>query len=198
MEPNNTAKAPNITSVVVYGASSLHLDEVYYKDAEVLGSLLAERGIHLINGGGCMGLMNSVSNACLAGGGTVTGVIPEFMVKEGWQHTGLTELLVTKDMHSRKEKMAELSDAAIALPGGCGTFDELMEIITWKQLGIYPKPVVILNTKGYYDPLLQMLQRSVDEQFMRPVHAGIWRVAATPQEAVEFLYETSAQTFSKL
>jgi hypothetical protein len=101
-------------------------------------------------------------------------------------------------MHSRKEKMAELSDAAIALPGGCGTFDELMEIITWKQLGIYPKPVVILNTKGYYNPLLQMLQRSVDEQFMRPVHADIWRVASTPQEAVELLFENTAQTFSKL
>jgi uncharacterized protein (TIGR00730 family) len=198
MEPQSTAKSATVTSVVVYGASSLHLDEAYYKDAEVLGTLLAEHRIHLINGGGCMGLMNSVSNACLAAGGTVTGVIPEFMVKEGWQHTGLTELLVTKDMHSRKEKMAELSDAAIALPGGCGTFDELMEIITWKQLGIYPKPVVILNTKGYYNPLLQMLQRSVDEQFMRPVHADIWRVASTPQEAVELLFENTAQTFSKL
>ncbi len=198
MEQQNTAQAPTIASVVVYGASSLHLDEAYYKDAEQLGTLLAERHIHLINGGGCMGLMNSVSNACLAAGGTVTGVIPEFMIKEGWHHTGLTELLVTPDMHSRKEKMAELSDAAIALPGGCGTFDELMEIITWKQLGIYPKPVVILNTNGYYDPLLQMLQRSIDEKFMRLVHAGIWRVANTPQEAVELLFESSVQTFSKL
>ena len=102
----------------------------------------------------------------------------------------MSQLLVVEDMHERKQTMAQLSDAVIALPGGCGTLEELLEIITWKQLGIYLKPIIILNTKGYFDPLLSMLQRAVDEQFMRQQHAAIWRIASTPDEAIEMLYTT--------
>jgi uncharacterized protein (TIGR00730 family) len=137
-----------------------------------------------------MGLMRACADAVLNEGGKVTGVIPRFMVEQGWHHTGLTELVEVKDMHERKQLMAKLSDGIIALPGGCGTLEELLEVITWKQLGLYLHPVVILNLNGYYNPLLAMLQKCVDEQFMRPQHADIWKVATTAQEAVEMLLET--------
>lgn len=112
------------------------------------------------------------------------------MVKEGWHHTGLTELVETSSMHERKQTMADLSDGVIALPGGCGTMEELLEIITWKQLGLYLNPIVILNTDGYYDHLLAQLGKAVEENFMRSIHADIWRVAATPEEAVRLLLDT--------
>ena len=109
------------------------------------------------------------------------------MVEQGWQHTGLSELLVVPDMHERKQTMAKLSDAIIALPGGCGTLEELLEVITWKQLGLYLNPIIILNTKGYYNPLLEMLQKAADEQFMRKQHMDIWAVAETPEQAIELV-----------
>lgn len=118
----------------------------------------------------------------------VTGVIPRFMVEQGWHHTGLTRLVEVESMHERKKMMADLSDAVIALPGGCGTLEELLEIITWKQLGLYLNPVVILNVKGYFDPLLAMLQRAVEENFMRTQHGSIWHVAKTVREAVELVH----------
>jgi hypothetical protein len=179
-----------ISSVCVYSASSTKIDRKYFDAAEELGRLIARRGIRLVNGAGCLGLMRTVADAVMAEGGSVTGVIPTFMVEQGWHHTGLTELIEVKDMHERKQKMADISDAAIALPGGCGTLEELLEVITWKQLGLYLKPIVLLNTDGYYDPLLQMLQRAVDENFMRSQHAAIWSVASTPEEAIELIYNT--------
>ena len=136
--------------------------------------------------------MAAASDACLETGGTVTGVIPRFMVEQGWQHTGLTRLIETETMHERKQLMADMSDGAIALPGGCGTMEELLEIITWKQLGIYLKPIIILNIGGFYNPLLEMLQRAIDGNFMRPEHGAIWQVATSAQEAVELLYTTPA------
>ena len=118
----------------------------------------------------------------------MTGVIPHFMVEQNWCHKGLTELVEVGNMHERKQRMADLSDAVIALPGGCGTLEELLEVITWKQLGLYLNPVVILNINGYFDPLLEMFRKAVDEHFMRPQHAGLWAVASTPAEAVELIY----------
>lgn len=177
-----------IKSVCVYSASSTKINEIYFETANRLGHLLAQKGIRLINGAGCLGLMKDCADACLNAGGQVTGVIPRFMTEQGWHHTGLTELIVTEDMHTRKQTMAHLSDAAIALPGGCGTLEELLEVITWKQLGIYLKPIVILNTNNYYNPLLQMLEKAVDEHFMRPEHQAIWHVAQTPEEAIELIH----------
>ena len=179
-----------IHSVCVYSASSTKINPVYFSAAEQLGKLLADHHIRLINGAGSIGLMRAVADAVLSKGGEVTGVIPHFMVEQNWHHTGLTELIEVPSMHERKRQMAELSDGVIALPGGCGTLEELLEIITWKQLGLYLNPIIILNINGFFDPLLQMLQRAVDEQFMRPQHTEIWKVAATPQEAVELLYAT--------
>lgn len=180
----------NVQRVCVYSASSTKIDTVYFECAAELGKLLARQHIHLINGAGRMGLMAACANAVLENGGEVTGIIPKFMVEQGWQHNGLTRLIETSNMHERKELMAELSDGIIALPGGCGTMEELLEIITWKQLGLYLKPIVILNVKNFFDPLIEMLQRAVEENFMRPEHAKIWQIADTPSQAVELLYTT--------
>lgn len=177
-----------IASVCVYSASSTKIDPVYFDTAYELGTLLGQQHIRLINGAGNMGLMSAVSDAALAAEGEVTGVIPRFMVEQGWHHTGLTRLVEVESMHERKKMMADLSDAVIALPGGCGTLEELLEIITWKQLGLYLNPVVILNVKGYFDPLLAMLQRAVEENFMRTQHGSIWHVAKTVREAVELVH----------
>ena len=179
-----------IKNVCVYSASSTKIAPVYFAAAEELGRLLAIRGINLINGAGSIGLMAATSNAALQAGGTVTGVIPRFMVEQGWHHMGLTRLIETETMHERKQLMAQMSDAVIALPGGCGTMEELLEIITWKQLGLFLNPIVVLNIEGFYDPLLEMLRRAIDGNFMRPEHRGIWQVANTPEEAVQLLYTT--------
>lgn len=172
-------------TVCVYCASSTKIDPAYTDAARCLGTLLGSRGIRVVNGAGNMGLMGTVSDAALAAGGRVTGVIPRFMVEQRWHHTGLSELIVTEDMHERKRTMLRLANAVIALPGGCGTLEELLEAITWKQLGLYLNPIVILNLKGYYDPLLAMFDRAIGEHFMGVRHAGLWQVARSPQEAVE-------------
>lgn len=174
-------------TVCVYCASSTKIDQAYVEAAQRLGELLAENNMNVVNGAGRMGLMAAVSNAALEKGGKVTGVIPTFMVEQGWQHDGLTELIVVPDMHERKQTMARLSDAIVALPGGCGTLEELLEVITWKQLGLYLNPIVILNTKGYFNPLIDMLKRAVDENFMRKQHMDIWAVAETPEQAIELI-----------
>ena len=182
-------KMNQINSVCVYSASSTKIDAVYFQAADTLGYLLAEHRIRLINGAGSIGLMCSVADAVLKNGGEVTGVIPRFMVEQNWHHTGLTELIEVESMHERKRKMADLSDGIIALPGGCGTLEELLEIITWKQLGLYLNPIVILNINGFFDPLLEMLEKAIDENFMRRQHGDIWKVAQAPEEAVQLLYE---------
>ena len=180
----------NISSVCVYCASSTKIDKVYFDAAGELGKLLAQKGIRLINGAGSIGLMRTVADAVLEGNGEVTGVIPRFMVEQGWHHPGLSKLIEVESMHERKQLMANLSDGVIALPGGCGTLEELLEIITWKQLGLYLNPIIILNTNHFFDPLLEMLGKAIDENFMREQHGAIWSVAQTPAEAVDLLYTT--------
>lgn len=177
-----------IKTVCVYSASSTKIDAAYVEAARELGSLLGRKRIRVVNGAGNRGLMKAVADAALAEGGEVTGVIPRFMVEQGWHHTGLTRLVEVESMHRRKQVMADMSDAVIALPGGCGTLEELLEIITWKQLGLYLNPIVVLNTNGYYAPLLEMLGRAVEENFMRVQHGDIWHVAGTPQEAVGLVH----------
>ena len=187
---DSAMKMNQINSVCVYSASSTKIDPVYFQAAEELGRLLAEHHIRLINGAGSIGLMCSVADAVLKNGDEVTGVIPHFMVEQNWHHTGLTELIEVESMHERKQKMANLSDGIIALPGGCGTLEELLEIITWKQLGLYLNPIIILNVNAFFDPLLEMLEKAIEENFMRQQHGDIWKVARTPEEAVKLLYET--------
>lgn len=177
-------------NITVYSASSGQVPTPYVEAAQKLGRLMAQQGHTLINGAGRTGLMGACADALLAEGGRAIGVIPQFMVDQGWQHTGMTELFITPDMHRRKELMAERADACIALPGGVGTLEELLEIITWKQLGLYLKPIVVLNINNYYAPLLSQLQCAIDESFMRSQHATIWTVANTPEEALQQARET--------
>lgn len=193
----------NDMKIAVYCASSTQIDEQYFQDARELGRLMAEKGITLINGAGNMGLMAASADGCLEAGGKAIGVIPTFMIREGWCHNGMTEVIETADMHERQALMARMNDAGIFLPGGCGTFAELTELITWKQLGLYLKPIVLLNTKGYFDSMLNTLRQAVTENFMRPVHADIWQVAPTPEEAIRLaletpLWDTSIRRFAKI
>lgn len=178
---------PQRKTIVVYGASSPSLDPVFQDAAYELGKLLALNGKEAVTGAGSTGLMAAVENGVLNAGGKVIGIIPQFMVDAGWLHQGLSEVIVTPDMHERKKRMAEMANAAIALPGGTGTFEELFEIITWKMLGLYSKPVIILNTDHYYDSLLDMLDNAIRHKFMNPMHKSLWSVALTPQQAIELL-----------
>ena len=177
----------NIQSVCTYCASSTKIAPCYFQAAEELGRLLAQEKIQIINGAGNIGLMAAISDAALQAGGKVTGVIPHFMIEQGWNHIGLTQTIAVENMRERKQTMADLSDAVIALPGGCGTLEELLEIITWKQLGLYLNPIVILNTNHFFDPLLNMLDKAIAENFMRNQHGKIWLVADEPAEAIQLI-----------
>jgi uncharacterized protein (TIGR00730 family) len=138
-----------------------------------MGALLAQRKIRLIYGGGRVGLMGTVADAVLAGGGEVTGVIPESLVSKEVAHLGLKDLRVVPSMHERKALMADLADAFIALPGGFGTLEEFAEILTWAQLGLHRKPHGLLNIEGFYDPLLAFFDHAVAENFIRQAHRGL-------------------------
>ena len=178
-------------AITVYCASSVTIDEVYFDAASELGTEIAKRGVTLVTGAGSMGLMGAVNDAAMAAGGTTIGVIPQFMVDRGWHHKGLSKLEITDSMHSRKKIMADLSVGVIALPGGIGTFEELLEIITWRQLGLYDGNIVIYNVNGYYDNLLAMLDTAIDQKFMKPDHSHLWQVADDATEAVDMALNTN-------
>ena len=174
-------------NVCVFCASSARISNCYLDAARELGRLLARDGWRCVNGGGSVGLMGAVTDGTLDNGGQVTGVIPKFMVDNGWCYDRLEDVVITADMHQRKQMMSEMADAVIALPGGVGTLEELLETLTWRQLGLVKVPVIILNTQGYYDHLLAMLQHAIDEGFMKASHAQLWQVATTPSEAIALL-----------
>ena len=178
-------------TVCVYCASSSKADKKYLDAAYTLGKILAESKIRCVFGAGKTGLMGALAQGVIDNKGEIVGVIPEFMIEEGWGNKDLTHLEITPTMHSRKETMAQLSDAVVAMPGGCGTFEELMEIITWKQLGLFSGTIIILNTNNYYNPLIEMLNRAVEENFMREEHKTIWQVATTPEEAIVAVKEST-------
>ncbi|MDR0421964.1 MAG: TIGR00730 family Rossman fold protein [Proteiniphilum sp.] len=171
----------------VYCASSAEIAPPYLEAASQLGALLAANGITCVNGAGRAGLMGALNDAVLKNGGRVKGVIPRFMVDAGWGHPHLTETIITETIHERKAVMVKSADAVIALPGGIGTLEELAEIITWRQLGLYRKPVVILNTNDYYRPLLLFLEKMISEKFMKETCRELWQVAAAPEEAISLI-----------
>ena len=173
--------------ICVYCASSTKVDQKYFQAADELGTVLAENEITLVYGGGAVGLMGRIADKVLELNGHVIGVIPDFMKAVEWEHKGISRLDVVVDMHERKKKFFVDTDAIIALPGGCGTLEELLEAITWKRLGLVTAPIVIVNTDGFYDPLLAMLDRCVDEKFMRESHRDIWQVIEKPSELMECL-----------
>ena len=179
-----------INTITIYASASSRISPVYFEAAGNLGKLLAEHSITCVNGGGVNGLMAAVTDAVLENGGNVCGVIPQFMYDNGWLHPAIQEVVVTPDMHARKQTMANKSDACIALPGGVGTFEELLEIITWKQLGLYKNTIVILNTAGYYDHLLAMLNKANEEHFIHS-KSTVWQVASAPEEALGLILNQS-------
>ena len=159
--------------ICVFCGSSFGSRPAYREAAETVGRLLCQRGIELVYGGGNVGLMGALADACLGGGGRVIGVIPQALVDKEVAHLGLTELRVVRSMHERKSLMADLSDAFVALPGAYGTWDELCEVLTWSQLGIQRKACALLNVSGYYDSFLEFADRAVAEGFLRDVHRGL-------------------------
>jgi uncharacterized protein (TIGR00730 family) len=173
--------------ICVFCGSSSGTGEIYLQAAREVGRLLCERDIELVYGGGRVGLMGAVADACLAAGGRVTGVIPQLLVDKEVAHRGLTELCVVQTMHERKARMADLADAFLALPGGYGTWDELCEVLTWSQIGIQRKASALLNVNGYYDPLLAMADRAVAEGFLRDIHRELLLTDTDPVRLLDRL-----------
>ena len=171
-----------MNNIVVYCGSNLGATPVYAEAARGLGEAIAKRGSRLVYGGGCIGLMGTVADAVLQAGGEAVGVIPTFLREKEVAHRGLTELIETPDMPSRKNKMIELGDAFIALAGGIGTFEELFEVLSLAQLKQHRKPVGLVNTAGFYDPLLALLQQTATQGFMSAANLSLLCVADTPQE----------------
>jgi uncharacterized protein (TIGR00730 family) len=176
-----------LKSVTVYCGSADGLDERYTEAAMQMGAALANQSITLVYGGGKTGLMGAVADGALAAGGKVVGVIPESMNTPALAQTGLTRLEVTPDIQTRFSRMVDLADAFIALPGGYGTLDELFQTLTWAQIGVHSKPVGLLNIRGYYEPLLAMLDHILSEKFIYPEHRG-WTISAQePEELLQAL-----------
>jgi uncharacterized protein (TIGR00730 family) len=169
-------------AVCVYCASSRTAHPEYRDAARRLGAVLAGAGINIVYGGGAAGSMGALADGALEAGGHVIGILPRFMADLEWGHPGLTDLQLVEDLRTRKHVMLTMSQAAIALPGGSGTLEELLEAITLKRLGLYLNPIVLINTRGFFDPLLELLGRAVEEHFMDTRHLSMWQVVTTPDE----------------
>lgn len=169
-------------AVCVYCASSQMSHPEYREAAFDLGVVLAEAGLDVVYGGGARGSMGALADGALSKGGRVAGVLPRFMADLEWGHPGLTELELVEDMRVRKHRMLARSQAAIALPGGSGTLEELLEAITLKRLGLYLNPILIVNTRSYFDPLIELFNRAIHERFMDERHASMWQVVSRPEE----------------
>jgi uncharacterized protein (TIGR00730 family) len=183
--------------ICVFCGSNSGLNPSYARAAQIVGGLFCERGIELVYGGGHVGLMGTLADACLKGGGRVIGVIPQALANREIAHAGLTELRIVSSMHERKAVMADLADAFIALPGGYGTWEELFEVLSWSQLGIQRKACGLLNVDGYYDPLLAMVDKSVAEGFLREAHRGLLLSDVDPDRLLARLSEYPAPAAEK-
>lgn len=168
-----------IRSICIYCGSNPGTRPEYIEQAQVFSRMLARRGIRVVYGGASVGIMGAIADAALAEGGTVVGVIPQSLVDREVAHDGLTQLIVTNSMHERKARMADLSDAFVALPGGIGTLEEIFEIWTWSQLGLHEKPCGLLNIGGYYDSLERFLDETVVNGFLGPGHRSMLLTADT-------------------
>ena len=166
--------------ICVYAASSPQAAPVYMEAARLLGETLAGNGCSIVYGGGSQGLMGALADGALARGGEVIGVLPKFMADLEWGHPGLTHLDLVEDMRERKHKLLTGSDAVVALPGGCGTLEELFEAITLKRLGLYFNPILLLDTAGFYQPLQAFLEQVIAQKFLNPEHAQMWSLVAEP------------------
>ena len=174
-------------NICVFCGSNFGQDTVYRQAATAMGQALVQGGWGLVYGGGSVGMMGVIADAVLGAGGNVIGVIPEKLAVVELLHTGVRDMRVVPTMHVRKALMAELSERFIALPGGYGTFEELFEVITWAQLGMHAKPIGILNTNGYFDALLEFIDRSIADGFIKPAHRGLFVVSADPEDLLQRL-----------
>ena len=200
---NTTNESPARQAVCVYCASSQTAHPEYREVAFRLGAVLAGQGLEIVYGGGARGSMGALADGALSKGGRVIGVLPKFMADLEWGHPGLTELQLVEDMRVRKHMMLTRSQAAIALPGGCGTLEELLEAITLKRLGLYLNPILLVNTRGFFDPLLELLARAIEERFIDERHARMWEVVAQPEDVPGALdraavWDAEARSFAAL
>lgn len=176
-------------SLCVFCGARNEVSRDYLDAGTAFGTALAQNGIRLVFGGGNCGMMGAVSNAVLAAGGEVIGVFPEHLGVHEIAHKGLTEFHLVKTMHERKKMMFDLSDMFAILPGGFGTMDEMMEILTWHQIGLHTKPVFIFNQKNYWSPLLQMMEKAIEERFARPSNRDFYRIHDTLESLLEAIFQ---------
>ena len=176
-----------MNKVCVYCASSQKISSKYFQATAELAQLLVEAKIDVVFGGGATGLMGQLADSVLEHGGRIKGIMPRFMNEVEWAHKSVSDFEFTETMHERKARFLKDIDGIIALPGGTGTLEELLEAITLKRLGIFTQPIAVLNTGGYYDPLIEMLERTVREHFMQPAHLVMWKFVDTPAEVIPAL-----------
>jgi uncharacterized protein (TIGR00730 family) len=169
-------------TICVYCASSRRCDAAYHAAAHRVGEVLVDSGYGIVYGGGAAGSMGAVADGALGRGGTVRGILPRFMMELEWGHPKLTDLRIVEDLRVRKHLMLSESHGLVALPGGCGTLEELFEALTLKRLGLYVHPIVLLNTRNYFAPLIALLKHAVEEHFMAPRHLDMWQVVDEPEE----------------
>ncbi|RYM06698.1 TIGR00730 family Rossman fold protein [Sporolactobacillus sp. THM7-7] len=169
-------------TICVYAGSNVGIRPEYMEKANQLGAVMATRGYRLVYGGSSIGLMGEIANQVLSMGGEVIGVMPKGLILGEMAHPRLTELIEVNGMHARKEKMNELSEGFVALPGGIGTFDELFEILCWAQIGLHHKPIGLLNVAGYFDPLIALIQHSIDQGFANPSHLNLLIASDDPEK----------------
>jgi hypothetical protein len=185
----------DIRSICVYCGSSIRVDDAFKKAAVDFGKILADNKIRLVYGGGKVGLMGLIADSVLEHGGEVVGIIPQHISEREVQHLGLTELHVVNSMHTRKQKMVDMSDAFVVLPGGVGTLDETCEILTWRQLGIHDMPICIANINGYWDRFLATLKHISEQGFMRPEDLTLYSVVTEVDEILPKLFEAPTERF---
>lgn len=174
-----------IRTVTVFCASSQKSEEKYFKTTLELADILLDHDIEVVYGGGAVGLMGALADRYIERGGHIRGIIPDFMVKVEWAHPKVDNMVIVDDMHARKKLLIENTDAVIALPGGTGTLEELMEVLTLKRLGLFLKPVVLINTDGFYDELIAFFSTMVKEHFLRHEHLNAYAVINEPSELFE-------------
>lgn len=180
-------------NLCVFCSSSDQIDNLYAETAYELGRLCAQHNIRIVNGAGNTGLMARCADGCLENGGKVTGIIPKYMVDNGWMYNGLTESIYTSTMAERKQMMRDMTDGTIVLPGGCGTMEEFFETLTLRQQGLYEHPIILLNVSGFFNQIEDWLNKAIETHFMRESNRILWSTAETPIEALN-LFQTLPET----
>ncbi len=171
-----------LRTICLFCASSSKVDKMYLEASRELADVCVDNGIHALYGGGAVGLMGAFADRVLERKGTITGIIPHFMREMEWAHSDVSEMVVVEDMRERKKRLIENVDAVVALPGGIGTLEELLEVSTLKQLGKFDHPIVIINTNGFYNTLLKFINELIDKQFMHTYNRNLWNVIHAPSE----------------